>query len=233
MIKTIYITRGDAGSMISRGLGSVYVWFHEPCLEVEEIGNGDMFSLDRGLRDELYGILYSKNTRFNFVYRSENYVKSEFGGKLIRNHDGVDFPEKLVELYEVYPSKLRYRHKVFGSGRKSGYAPSSCGDLFGYDDYIAQKIWKIVCDEFNNVDLRQWKEEDAVRPWYRFCVKFDIEVNLSVDDKGFANKTIQDIKQYVRSLDKPDNEIYKNNELLIMSCFGSAMEIIENNSKDL
>ena len=44
-------------------------------------------------------------------------------------------------------------------------------------------------------------------------------------------KTIQDIKDYVKSLNKPDNEIYQENELLIQSCFHKAMEIIEENSK--
>lgn len=44
-------------------------------------------------------------------------------------------------------------------------------------------------------------------------------------------KTIQDIKDYVKSLDEPDNEIYQNNKLLIQSCFYKAVEIIEDNSK--
>ena len=39
---------------------------------------------------------------------------------------------------------------------------------------------------------------------------------------------IQDIKNYVKSLDTPDNEVYKKNELLIMSCFGKSMELAEN-----
>ncbi len=44
-------------------------------------------------------------------------------------------------------------------------------------------------------------------------------------------KTIQDIKDYVNWLDKPDNEVYQNNKLLIQSCFHKAMEIVEENSK--
>jgi len=44
-------------------------------------------------------------------------------------------------------------------------------------------------------------------------------------------KTIQDIKDYVKSIDKPDNEVYQNNKLLIQSCFQKAMEIVEENSK--
>jgi len=40
-------------------------------------------------------------------------------------------------------------------------------------------------------------------------------------------KIEQDIKDYVRSLNTPDNEVYKNNELLILSCFSKCLEIIE------
>ena len=42
-------------------------------------------------------------------------------------------------------------------------------------------------------------------------------------------KSIQDIKDYVNSLNTPDNKIYKENELLIMSCFSKTMEILETN----
>lgn len=44
-------------------------------------------------------------------------------------------------------------------------------------------------------------------------------------------KTIQDIKNYVLFLDTPDNIIYQENSLLIMSCFAKAIELIEDNSK--
>jgi hypothetical protein len=44
------------------------------------------------------------------------------------------------------------------------------------------------------------------------------------------DKIIQKIKDYVKSLDTPDNEVYQENSLLIMSCFSKAMEIVENNS---
>lgn len=43
------------------------------------------------------------------------------------------------------------------------------------------------------------------------------------------NKTIQDIKDYVKSLDTLDNKVYQENELIIMSCFSKAMEILEGN----
>jgi len=42
-------------------------------------------------------------------------------------------------------------------------------------------------------------------------------------------KSIQDIKDYVKSLNTPGNTIYHTNELLIMSCFNKAMELIETN----
>lgn len=44
-------------------------------------------------------------------------------------------------------------------------------------------------------------------------------------------KTTQDIKDYVKSLDRPDNEVYQQNSLLIMSCFSKAIEFIEQNAK--
>jgi hypothetical protein len=44
-------------------------------------------------------------------------------------------------------------------------------------------------------------------------------------------KTMQDIKDYVKSLDTPDNEVYQQNSLLIMSCFSKAIEFIEQNAK--
>jgi hypothetical protein len=44
-------------------------------------------------------------------------------------------------------------------------------------------------------------------------------------------KTMQDIKDYVKSLDRHDNEVYQQNSLLIMSCFSKAIEFIEQNSK--
>lgn len=44
-------------------------------------------------------------------------------------------------------------------------------------------------------------------------------------------KTMQDIKDYVKSLDTPENEVYQQNSLLIMSCFSKAIEFIEENAK--
>lgn len=45
---------------------------------------------------------------------------------------------------------------------------------------------------------------------------------------GFE-KTRNDIKAYVRSLNTTDNKVYQDNELLILSCFNKAMELIEEN----
>lgn len=44
-------------------------------------------------------------------------------------------------------------------------------------------------------------------------------------------KNIQSIKDYVRSLDTPDNVVFQENKLLIMACFNKAMEIIESNAQ--
>jgi len=44
-------------------------------------------------------------------------------------------------------------------------------------------------------------------------------------------KTKNDIKAYVRSLNTPENTVYQENELLILSCFAKAQEILEENEK--
>ena len=43
------------------------------------------------------------------------------------------------------------------------------------------------------------------------------------------NLLSKDIKIYVKGLNTEDNEVYKSNELLILSCFNKALEIIEEN----
>jgi hypothetical protein len=40
-------------------------------------------------------------------------------------------------------------------------------------------------------------------------------------------ESIKEIKKYVLSLNTKDNIVYKENELLILSCFSKSMEIIE------
>ena len=59
------------------------------------------------------------------------------------------------------------------------------------------------------------------------------ELILIIKNKQMNNtvliKTMQDIKDYVKSLNTPDNKVYQENELLIMSCFSKAMELIEAN----
>lgn len=172
----IYITRGSAISLIFRGLGNVFVWFHEPCLEVFERGDGDVFSLDDTLRKKLKGILYDTNCKYNFVYRSENDVKSPFGNKLIRNHDGIDFPLKLIEHYNNY--EIRFEHRVFGSGEKVNYQRNTVSNIFGYDNEISDKIWKMVCDEFDGIEFDEWDKYEQQIPWWNFCRELEIEIKL-------------------------------------------------------
>ena len=38
---------------------------------------------------------------------------------------------------------------------------------------------------------------------------------------------MSDIKEYVKSLDVPNNPVYQENQILIFSCFKKAMEICE------
>ena len=40
-------------------------------------------------------------------------------------------------------------------------------------------------------------------------------------------QVMSDIKAYVMSLDVPNNPVYQENEILILSCFKKAMEICE------
>ena len=42
-----------------------------------------------------------------------------------------------------------------------------------------------------------------------------------------VTQVMSDIKQYVRSLDVPNNPVYQENQILILSCFKKAMEICE------
>ena len=49
--------------------------------------------------------------------------------------------------------------------------------------------------------------------------------------ESVIKKSIQDIKDYVKSIDKADNINYQENSLLIDTCFSKAIEIIETNVK--
>jgi len=49
--------------------------------------------------------------------------------------------------------------------------------------------------------------------------------------ESVIKKSIQDIKDYVKSIDKADNINYQENSLLIDTCFSKAIEIIEANVK--
>lgn len=48
---------------------------------------------------------------------------------------------------------------------------------------------------------------------------------------NIIKKTRNDIKAYVKSLNTPENKIYQENELLILSCFAKAQEILEKNEE--
>jgi hypothetical protein len=137
-----------------RGLGAVFVWFHEPCLDVTEIIQGDDIFAEGTLRDELNDILYGDNCRYNFVYREENDINSNFGNKIVRNNDGIDLSTVLVDLMKK--GKLRFTHKVFGDGPKSGYSTNTVANLFGYDSPLSEHIWKLVCDDFDIIGFNDW-----------------------------------------------------------------------------
>lgn len=181
----IWITRAGGGSLVSRGMGQIFVWFHEPCLNVD-IWNDDPFREDNSeqdqIRKDLFGILYEKNLQYNFIYRAENNKKSAFGNKLIRNDDGIDFPEKLVELYDNH--KLTFSHEVFGSGPKGSYTKNTLSNMFGYDHPVSQKAWELVVEEFQQgkeltrEEFLNWSNREKELPWYRFCRELEIEITL-------------------------------------------------------
>ena len=179
----IYITRAGGGELLSRGMSQVYIWFHEPCLEItERQSEDDPWSLDNELGDSLKGILYGDNCRYNFLYRKGNDCKSEFGDKLIRNGDGIDIPIKLIELKEA--RELRFSHEVFGDGRKTGYRPTSAYSLFGFDSKESAIIWDLVVEDLQqgvpltDKEFYTWSEKEKERPWWRFCKKMTLEVGL-------------------------------------------------------
>ncbi len=54
---------------------------------------------------------------------------------------------------------------------------------------------------------------------------------VEVERKKWEAEVSMKIKEYAWSLNTPDNKVYQDNELLIMSCFNKSLEIIENNGK--
>ena len=81
---------------------------------------------------------------------------------------------------------------------------------------------------------------------FEYCAKHKvINGTLLVEIKRVMNKfasqnpervmmdLLNKIRERVRSLDKSDNQIYRNNKLLILFCYANAMEIIENYISDL
>lgn len=175
MKQTIYITRNSVGSIHSRGLASVYVWFFEPCINVENMGEAWSEEYDE-IHEKLKPFIYGHNCKYNFLYRSENDVKSDFGDKLIRNDDGIDFPEELVKLKKEY--KVKFIHDVFGSGHKTNYRPNTVANMFGYSSDISLKIWDLILEEFSEYEDWMDREIDTKKPWWLFCKKLDIEIKL-------------------------------------------------------
>lgn len=70
--------------------------------------------------------------------------------------------------------------------------------------------------------------ESAVKCNERFLEFVDNTIDIQEERKEAS--LIRKIKDYVLSLDTPDNEIYQNNSLLIQSCFAKALEFIEKDS---
>lgn len=175
--KDIYITRSTGSFLQMRGLQGVLIWMHEPCLEVNV--RLDVFeSDDKKIKKELDSLLYGKNSMYSFLYRSENDRDSEFGDKLIRNVDGIDIPDRLIELEEE--RKVQFYHSVLGGGRKTGYRPMNAGDFFGYDSEEAHTIWKMICDEYKDIPYNEWDKYEKEIPWFRFCKKLKIKIELYV-----------------------------------------------------
>lgn len=174
---TIWITRSCGGGLTSRGLGNVNVWFQQPCINIYDPSeDNDMWSLDNSFRDSLFGTLYDRNVKYNFLFRAENDIKSEFGTKLIRNGDGIDIPQLLIDLEKE--RKLRFEFEVFGDGLKTGYRPTKVPLVFGYDSEISAKIWKMILDEFEGVHQLDWSKLDDEKPFWLFCKQMDITMKL-------------------------------------------------------
>jgi hypothetical protein len=143
MKQTIWITRDTASGLISRGLGQVFVWFQEPCLDIR-ISNDDPFSnendLQDNLRHQLKGVLFDSNYHYDFLYRDNKIIRND-GSKI-----ETELSEELIQLYQH--RKLNFRHEVYGSGSKINYKPNSVANLFGYDSELPQYIWKLIKKRF-------------------------------------------------------------------------------------
>lgn len=175
--REIYITRGMNSFLQARGLQGVLIWMHEPSLELNpRIDVCDY--LDTKEYKELKELIYGENVMYGFVYRRKNDINSGFGDKLIRNFDGIDIQEKLIEYYDN--RMVQFYHSVYGGGRKSGYRPVNVGDLFGYESEQALKIWKMICDEFGDIPYTEWDKHEKDIPWYRFCKKLTMKIDIDV-----------------------------------------------------
>lgn len=174
----LYITRGSCNAVSISGLGAVFIWFNEPALFVYEKGDGtdEPFQLDN-LIEELTGSLYTeRGSIHNFIYRNTNDKESGFGSTLIRNPDGIDFPEILTEYKNA--GKLSFKHQVFGDGPKSNYTPIKVGSSFGYDSPLSSHIWELVCKDFGDIPMMEWHKYESELPWWKFCKEIEVEINL-------------------------------------------------------
>ena len=180
MTTTIYITRGDAGSLISRGLGSVYVWFTEPRLKTV------IFTADKSPfseeYDEKYGKLKStgiihKNIIDTWVYRENCDNKSSFGKNLVSVGTNRNIPDSLISLVNERGSGIDFIHTNFKDGLHTNHSKNPLPIIFGYDSPIAEMVWQKVCEEFGNSDIRQWKDEEG-KEWWRFCLKIDVDIQM-------------------------------------------------------
>jgi hypothetical protein len=180
--KTIWITRECGSSIVSGGLKYVYVWFHEPCLEVELIRKGDIFDEDLEadkLTKDLQGILFSRNCIHNFKYYGEIGERL----KLLTNTDEMDeFPEILSDLLEQ--RKVRFKHEIFGGGHKQNHRKNCVVDYFGYDSEISKIIWAEVVKDFVGEEelddklFRSFSDIEKQKQWWRFCFKMNIKLSL-------------------------------------------------------
>jgi len=95
------------------------------------------------------------------------------------------------------------------------------------ENTIEQEVFELYPKRFDG--LYNKHNEDLRGAFRKGCDFANSQITHHLDKltEGSKNDQLTKIKEYVKSLDTPENEIYKNNDLLIMSCFSKAMEIME------
>jgi hypothetical protein len=86
------------------------------------------------------------------------------------------------------------------------------------------------CCKSDGEQFKTDKEKDAFDKGYRKGWGV-ADKQLKILKMNVIEKTRNDIKAYVRSLNTPENTVYQENELIILSCFSKAQEILEENEK--